>query len=164
MPKPFKKTAGAISGGGIESQASEAEGKENVLLDVEVLQQSEVLKNETDSCESQTSPRGFSQDRKIRLVDHHSTGSRRDDPGSQAEQRRLTATTGADHGDRLASTDFQQRNREAKPVDGTRRRPDSRIEDRSSEARGRIITRMKRFQSTLLLFNRPWRSPARDGL
>lgn len=117
--QPLKQATRPIASLRIKSQPAEAEGKEDVFLDVEMLQQPKVLEDETDSGEPEVSPSGLSKRRQIRLIDQNSTGSWGDDSRRKPEKRRLPATARTDHGNRLAAANLKRRHCEAEPIDGT---------------------------------------------
>ena len=106
----------------IKAQATESIGKQDVLEDVEVLQQSEFLEYEPDTSEAKIPPRSFRTLRKGDALKMNFPGIGNLDAGRQPQDRGLSASRRPDHRNRFT------------PIDSQRGQP--HVESRHSSLRG----------------------------
>ena len=104
-PETLQKIDDPRSRRGIRAKAAEPEREHRVLLDVEVVEQAEVLEDESDRAESKGPHRRLAESGQVHALEPDGAGPRPQRSGGESKEGRLAAAAGADHRHGLAATD-----------------------------------------------------------
>jgi len=103
--EPLQQIEDPRSSRGIGTKATEPERQHRVLLDVEMVEQAEVLEDESDRTEPKRPNGGLAESGQVDPVEPDGPGAGPQRAGGETKQRGLAAAARADHRDRLTSLD-----------------------------------------------------------
>ena len=115
-PEALQQVDDPCSSRGIGPEAAEAERQHRVLLHVQVIEQAEVLEDESDRTESERPHRRLAESGQVHAIEPDGADSRPQGSGGESKQRRLAAAARSDHRDGLAAIDRKAAEAEGESV------------------------------------------------